>query len=202
MRRLFRRTGLRYRNRIENRKNLFHSSKISISINNYGDIFSDFDPRPYSQRALSDDFLSETKKASLDKQAGKFELDFLLPQRKRNLDNEKIIKRRLRMHFNRHYDLAKSEMSHIIKKGAAFSVMGIIFMFSATLLHFKFSEPSLLISFFIVLLEPAGWFSFWEGLYQIVFESKTVKPELDFYTKMSKCKINFLSYKTKGRTGI
>jgi len=52
----------------------------------------------------------------------------------------------------------------------------------------------MLATFMIVLLEPAGWFLFWEGLNQMVFEAKKINPDLKFYTKMMKCRIEFLSY--------
>ena len=53
-------------------------SNISLSLNSYDDIFSGFDPRPYSQRALSDDFLAESKRASRDKELDGVELIFLI----------------------------------------------------------------------------------------------------------------------------
>ena len=60
------------------KKKLLQLSEISLIIDTYDDIFSDFDPRPYSQRALSDDFLLEARKASKDKVSGTFELNFLV----------------------------------------------------------------------------------------------------------------------------
>ena len=66
-------------------------------------------------------------------------------------------------------------------------------MFIATFLLFKY-EGGLLTSFLVVLLEPAGWFLFWEGLDLTIFSSKKIKPDLNFYEKMSKCYITFLSY--------
>ena len=39
------------------------NGNISLILESYTDIFSDFDPRPYDQRTLSDDFLLECKKA-------------------------------------------------------------------------------------------------------------------------------------------
>src|SRR3989338_5447495 len=84
------------------RKHLKHHSQISLWLDTYDDIFSDFDPRHYSERALSDDFLIEAKKASLDKEGGHIELQFLVPQKIRNVKHESIIKQRLRAHFQRH----------------------------------------------------------------------------------------------------
>ena len=46
----------------------FNSSEIPLWLDNYNDLFSDFDPRHYSNRALSQDFLEELKRASRDKQ--------------------------------------------------------------------------------------------------------------------------------------
>ena len=67
-------------------------------------------------------------------------------------------------------------------------------MFVASFLLFKGFENSLLINFLIVFLEPAGWFLFWEGLGIVLFESKKKKPEVDFYSKMAKSDIDFISY--------
>ena len=40
---------------------------ISIWLETYDDIFSDFDPKAYSERVLSDDFLVEIRKVSYEK---------------------------------------------------------------------------------------------------------------------------------------
>ena len=44
-----------------------HESKMSLILDTYLDIFSSFDPRPYEERSLSDDFLDECKKMVIDK---------------------------------------------------------------------------------------------------------------------------------------
>ena len=73
---------------------LLQLSEISLIIDTYDDIFSDFDPRPYSQRALSDDFLLEARKASKDKVSGTFELNFLIPSHLKNKVHVVMIKKR------------------------------------------------------------------------------------------------------------
>lgn len=176
------------------KKKLIDMSKISLWIDHYNDIFSDFDPRPYSQRALSDDFLSEARKASRDKPFGTLDLNFLVPKDKRKFEKEMIIKKRLRSHFKKHLEISKKEFKKPLIQGILFCVFGTILMFLAALILFKIGERDFLIYFLIILLEPAGWFLFWEGLGLIIFESKKKKPTLDFYEKMSKCRINFLSY--------
>jgi len=77
---------------------------VSLWLDTYEDIFSDFDPRPYAHRALSEDFLAEARRAVLDRRDDVPELLFLVPTDARTLDDEAIIRRRLRDHFRRHAD--------------------------------------------------------------------------------------------------
>ena len=171
----------------------FRLSQISLWLDSYNNIFSDFDPRSYNQRALSDDFLSEIKRASSDKASGSIELSFLIKKNKRNSADESTIKRRLKAHFKRHEELLKKEKNKIIVQGLLFSMAGVLLMFAATIIIFRFGYTSLMLSFLIVMMEPAGWFSFWEGLNTMYFESKRVNPELEFYNKMNNAEIVFTS---------
>ena len=52
---------------------------VSLSLNGYNDLFSYFDPRTYSQRTLSDDFLVEAKHALRDRNQAGLELNLLVP---------------------------------------------------------------------------------------------------------------------------
>ncbi len=173
---------------------LLRLSDISIAIDNYDDIFSDFDPRPYGQRALSDDFLTEAKKMMRDKNGGQLELHFLIPKKERNLAQEAIIKKRLHDHFKKHHDNLQKERKDVEKRGSRFVMAGIFIMFVASLVLYEFDRRQFLIGFLIILLEPAGWFLFWEGLSQIIFKAKEKKPDLEFYDRMARCEISFMPY--------
>ena len=177
----------------EEKNKLLKDSEIGIWIDSYEDIFSDFDPRPYSQRSISGDFLNETKKASRDKASGEIELKFLLPKSQRNNKNEFLIKKRLKDHFRRHTIEMKKEHLKIIKEGIAFLFLGLVFMIITGIFLVK-ENPTQLTAFLSVFLEPGGWFLFWEGLYLIVFESKKKSPDLGFYRKMDKADITFVDY--------
>ncbi|MEK6888055.1 MAG: hypothetical protein AABX14_03865 [Candidatus Aenigmatarchaeota archaeon] len=172
---------------------ILSKSEISLRVDSYNDIFSSFDPRPYSQKSLSVDFISEAKRAARDKTSGSLELKLLMEKKKRSAVHEKMIKKRMRNHFMRHRDMLLKEKKSMIRTGVSFIVSGILLMFIATLILFG-GETTLLATFMIVLLEPGGWFLFWEGLNQIVFEVKKINPDLKFYNKMTKCRIEFLSY--------
>ena len=168
-------------------------SEMIFWLDDYTDFFSDFDPRPYSQRSLSFDFVAELKRASRDK-FDKIKLSLLLPKAKRDSSSELAVRKRLYEHFGRYYERAKKKSRGILKQGIMFCIFGVITMFIATLVYFYFGERSLLTSFLVILLEPAGWFLFWEGLGLAIFERKKERPTLEFYEKMSKCRIYFSSY--------
>jgi hypothetical protein len=169
-------------------------SEISIALTTYNDIFSSFDPRPYAQKALSDDFLEETKRASSVKNSEDIELKLLMPASRRNLSEETIIKKRLKDYFKKHESLARNEVNSTIKKGALFISFGIIFMVIATFFLYTWENPGFMVKFLLILFEPGGWFFFWEGLNLIVFEAKAKTPESDFMKRLASCKINFYSY--------
>jgi hypothetical protein len=74
--------------------------------------------------------------------------------------------------------------------------MGIICMVAATFVIFEDPSQNLFLSFLVVFLEPAAWFLLWEGMDQIIFNSKSLNSELNFYRKMSSPhgNIHFKSY--------
>lgn len=176
------------------RRNVEQGSEISLWLTGYDDLFSSFDPRPYSHRALSVDFLSETKKSSVDKELGKLDLELLVPKNKRDKSQEEIIKKRLKEHFNKHHNILRKETGKMVAQGLSLGVIGILLMFIATLVLFIYGKNTLFVSFLIILLEPAGWFIFWKGLEVAFFESKQLKSDLKYYEKMSKCNTSFVSY--------
>jgi hypothetical protein len=163
--------------------------EIPLILDSYEDIFSDFDPRTFSQKALSGDFLLECKKASVDKK--KIELKLFVPRKKRNLKKEVKIKRRLKEHFKKHAKEKKREIRKIKLVGTFWTVIGAVMMIVSA---FFFTTPS---SFFqhlvAVLIQPAGWFFLWEGLAKILITPKDKMPDYRFYKKMANSEISFLN---------
>lgn len=167
---------------------------ISLWLDDYNDIFSDFDSRPLAQRLISQDFLKEAKRASQEKPSGAVELILSLPETKRVPGQEGVIKKRLRDHFKRQFKLTGEKVKKTYLQGFAFIFAGVILMFAATWLLFTQAEADFMATFFVIFLEPAGWFFFWEGLHLVVFEAIALKPGLDFLGKMAKCDVKFVSY--------
>ncbi len=169
------------------------TSEVRFAINTYNDIFSDFDPRPLAQRGLSEDFLSEAKRAAIVKEAEKIDFIFMIPKKERNLREEGRIESRLREYFRKHLGILQKEKNKVLKQGIIFTIIGIIMMLFATFLFFKFKNATFIASFFTLLLEPASWFLFWEGLDLVIFESRKANSNLQFHEKMAKARIRFSS---------
>lgn len=169
---------------------ILREGNISLILDSYDDIFSDFDPRSYSQKALSDDFLLECKKAATEKEK-EIELRLLVQKHKRNLDDEREIKKRLRNHFQKHYKEKQEEQKKIRREGILLSLLGMALILSAT---FLYAYKGFVFNLLLVILEPAGWFTAWTGLEKIFISAKEKAQDLEFYRKMAASKIYFYSY--------
>jgi len=175
-------------------KKVLQTAEMALWLDSYDDIFSDFDPRPYNERALSDDFLVEMKKVAKDRGRDSYELKFLLAPEIREHHYEEVIKERLHHFFGLEHHRFLKEKKIAIKRGILFVVSGVGLMFLASLLLTFFSEKMLLVNFLVVLVEPAGWFLFWEGLARAMYKAEEIYPEIEFYNKMARSKISFISY--------
>ncbi len=175
------------------KRQLLALSEVSIIIDTYDDLFSDFDPRPYDKRTVSEDLVAECQRAVRNKASG-VELKFLIPHGQQNTSVEQMVKKRLKQHFRTQHDLISREIQALVRQGGLFVSIGIILMVVATLVLFNHATPTLLSSFFIVALEPAGWFFFWEGLHLIIFDTKRQRSMLTYYLRLSNAEITFNPY--------
>jgi len=172
---------------------LLHESEISLILDTYDDIFSDFDPRPYSERAISEDFRAELKRASRDMPSGKIELKLMIPAKEHNLAKENLIRKRLHSHFKKHHGRLRSEIQKIRINGTIIALIGFMLM-GAALFITDLNLSARLAAMALVILEPSGWFAMWFGFDKIFYTAGSKKPDMDFYDKMSKCEITFTPY--------
>ena len=176
----------------EQKYKILQMSEISLLLDTYDDIFSDFDPRPYSQRALSVDLLNELKRASVEKISGQISLKFLIPTAMKSAERESVIKKRLREHFKNHEQSLHSEINTIRKQGLFLTLLGAPITLIAT--YLSILPPNLGTNFLVVLCEPAGWFITWTGLERVFSARRQKETDIKFYEKMSNCEISFLTY--------
>jgi len=176
--------------KIKTNSDRLREGNISLILDSYDDLFSDFDPRPFAERALSDDFLVECKKASVVKKT-KIELRLMVPKHKRNHFDEVKIKKRLKEHFHKHFKEEESKIRKIKAGGFFWFFLGVALMLFG---GFMLTESGFLPKLFMIMAEPAGWFFFWEGLNKVFIYAKEKAENHDFYKKMANADIYFLDY--------
>jgi len=171
---------------------------ISLVLESYDAIFSDFDPRPYAERMISDDFLTECRRAVHDK-PGLEQLRLLIPGRMRKPSEELNIKRRLKEYFKKHARECERDMRAIKRGGILWFLLGSVLLVISTLIfEYKAAVPGGVFNFIFDLLyiisQPAGWFICWGGLDKIFISTNPKVADHSFYKKMENAEIYFFNY--------
>ena len=155
-------------------------NQVSVWLDSYDDIFSDFDPMPYTKRALSDDFIHQVKKLSAGHSRGQTSLELLFPVPKRNMETEKVVAEQLQRHFRLTYEKLLEERRNRHRRAWFFVLSGVLFMVISSYLSFLSSRL-----YFMHLMktfsEPAGWFLLWTGLDQFLYFSAKSTSDMAFY---------------------
>lgn len=173
-------------------KHLVNQAEVSLILDTYNDIFSSFDPRPYNERSLSEDFLSEAKHAARDKGEG-IELRFLIPKAQRSIAHETLIKQRLKDHFRKHHYMVQQELKAYKKQAVTLIAVGTIIGFIAVWLSILDINSILKLAVEIIL-SPASWFTIWTGFEHLTFPPKEEVASEKFYKKMIDSHISFTAY--------
>lgn len=173
---------------------------ISIALDTYEDIFSDFDPRPYKERGLSIDFLNAISGMHVEAKSGKLEVRFFMPSERRNPKIETTIKRRLRDYFTREKGELRKALNKRRKSGIAYMVIGgtlllIDFLFEGIIAGINL--PTLLPKLIEIMLVPAGWFGMWIGIGKLVEKPEGIAEEIGMNEKLAKANFIFLSEEDK-----
>jgi hypothetical protein len=176
------------------KQKLLQLSEISLVLDTYDDIFSDFDPRTFDKRSLSDDFLSELKRATRSNKTGIIELNFLIPLEQRKEETENKIKKRLRDYFRKHYEEVRKEVDSFRGVGIAMIVFGLVLSILTALFVIPHESENVWWGVLLILVEPAAWFTIWEGANKVFDTWKVMAPDLEFNRKMSKCEISFTPF--------
>lgn len=163
---------------------------VNIWLDSLDELFSDFDPRSYLNRTVSDDFITQVRRVVADQEGEKMILQLQLPAGIRNKQDEDIIAKRLQNYFTEKYDHLLKGRQNGIRNAIILMLSGIVLMIISSYIVFLNSEeyyPHLL----LVLFEPGGWFCIWTGLDRLLDHTLKQRRELSFYSKMSATQFQF-----------
>ena len=161
---------------------------VQIAIDNYDDLFSDFDIRDYSERYISSDFLNELRlRANKVKNENDINIIFIVGDKERNVEYEKIIAGRLKTFFNNRYESNKNKRRKILLGMFLFELIGIIFMLLAIYIE---KYASVYLKDFLLI---PSWFFIWNGFEKYINNKKIVDRNIKYYSKLIKSTITFKS---------
>ena len=164
---------------------------ISIAIDSWDDVFSDFDPSPLEQRILSEDFLLELKKRYRETQRGNFIITIYAPLFLKDEASERIISKRLKQYFKfRHLEIQK-DINEARRKGVIFIIVGMFFLSNLTMITYFKMLTSLVIDLLSIIVMPLGWFCVWEGFSRIIEPSPLLKQDSELFGKLSRAAFKF-----------
>ncbi len=166
--------------------------EITIQLDVYDDIFSDFDPRPYQERELSDDFLKEIQRRYLEDKRGRFEVHFTIPSTERDTREEALIKRRLREHFAFMVKQEDDVIWSTRKKGYMYVAIG-AFVLIGDVVSFVLLNDSVSYKLLSVMLVPAGWYGMFTGIGKVIDEPFEATDRKKLYEKFEKANYVFMS---------
>ena len=176
---------------IESEQRIKDIKEVSIAIDDWDDIFSDFDPRSLSERALSEDFISELKRRYRETRKGSFLVSIYAPVSLKDDKSAKIVIQRLKRHFKHRSLQRQKQLNRIRMRGFFFVALGICFLGFLTLAtYFRFFSD-LAIEILGIILMPLGWCGIWEGFSKIIDTSPIFIQEEMLFDKLSKADYRF-----------
>jgi len=172
-------------------------NEISIAIDTFDDIFSDFDPRPLNDRVLSEDFISELKKRYRETSSGNPVVTIHAPISLKDEKVEKMVVQRIKRYLKYSSLLRKKEINMFRVRGLIFVVSGIVLLVSYTVInHYKLAVRLTRELIGIILL-PLGWFGIWEGCSKIVDTSPRFIQDYKLLDRLSKADYKFIFLEPK-----
>ncbi|MFC1589962.1 hypothetical protein ACFL42_00560 [Candidatus Omnitrophota bacterium] len=165
--------------------------EISLAIDTWDDVYSDFDPRPLNERTLSGDFIAELRKRYRESRRGAFLVTMFAPVSLKDEKTEKTVIQRLKSHFKHRALQSHREINRIRIRGFIFvsaGVCSLVFLTLAT--YFKYFSR-LIIEMMGIIFLPLGWFGIWEGFSKLVDTSRGQIQEEMLFDKLSKASYRF-----------
>lgn len=166
------------------------SAELSLWLDAYDDIYSDFDSRRYLKRRISEDFVQELKMSLKYRNDQPGTLVLLLPAALRKTDLEQEIIASITMQVLERFSSLQRSTLHTLMLGLILFFGGMAILVTSSLIAFKYLQGYLPV-LLRILFEPAGWFMIWNGLDFLLYQYRKVKREQNFYRKLSRMNIRF-----------
>ncbi len=181
--------------KVANKKDSEKASVIFSSadfwLDQYQEMFSDFDPAPFERRMISQDFIGAVTRRFPEGSEEDICLRISVPKSKRSTKTEAVIVRRLKTYFRKMADRHNESLRADQKRGAIYFIAG-----CSLLLAFVWvglNMESFISQLLGVVFLPLGWFGIWEGTNRILSAPERYQKKLRLYKKLAEAKYEFFS---------
>lgn len=164
---------------------------ISIAIDTYDDIFSDFDPRDLTQRDLSEDFIIELTRRHRADIKGKYDVVLVAPKSIEDPAAEKKIISRLNRYFHQKHARYMKSINDLRLRGSVYIALGMALLTTLALLTYYKKFDVLTLEIIGIMFMPLGWFGIWEGFSKIVDIPFKLGSDTQVYRKLSRAAYKF-----------
>ncbi len=154
--------------------------RVAIAMDCYEDLFSDFDYSPVRTRTISKDLIEEQEGRHGKSLGGEMEITFTLPEKERDGELERIIRKRLTDYFN---DQAKATRKELLRAGWT----GVACLFGGGVLVFVENLMPGGIANAMVL---GGYLSAFSGLDRLGKGAK-LRKQMEFYERVGRAELIF-----------
>ncbi len=173
---------------------------VDISLDNYNEIFNDWDPSPAGRRDLDPELLAFMENCSSDIPLRfPLELQFHMPQSEFNEEKEHLSKQGLKHYME---FIAHSIDKHYkdgIRKAMIYALAAFLFL---TLGYFpkQIDGPKMLASILTEAITIVGWVLLWQAFSQVFFSGQEIRKKQRVYKRFLDAAIVFTYEPVEART--
>lgn len=169
---------------------------IEISLENYADIFNDWDHAPFRRRDIDPGLLSFLEDSIDDiPMKNNVDIDFYLSDQLRDGEKEQQIQAWFRMFYRFNIELEKKKIRTIVKKSILCLLASIAFLITSYFGKIAAGE-SLPVYVVSEILVVGGWVFLWEAISLMTFERAGVRRQIKDDRRFAEADIRF-RYKSR-----
>jgi hypothetical protein len=164
---------------------------IEIALDDYGDIFSEWDPAPFKLRDIDSDLEFYLEGCSDDIPFSyPVTLSFTVPSDSKNEKIEDQARNGLQNGFRFKLYFIKQDMKVVNRRTLLFFLIGFVFLWAATVFPVQLLNspfPSIIVEGFFI----GGWVFVWEAISLILFTTRGLHHKYKTYRRLHRSKIIF-----------
>jgi len=157
---------------------------IELALDNYTDVFNEWDPAPYKKRDLDPAVSSYIMECSGEIPVKyPVTLSFQLPREKKELNKEKIVKEGLKTYFSFNLYLIEKDIKKINRRTVNYIVIAFIFL-AVVIFNEKIFMENVFLNIFMEGLFIGGWVFLWEAFNLFFFQKLEMNRSYREYKRL------------------